>query len=557
MKFKRNILSLAVYSAVLTLMGCGVTSQDNGTGAAGAGAVSGVAVDGYIAFSVVYVDTNKNNKLDVWESRALTDGEGYFTYNPNNPDGSKNYCELAETHKNYKHCLKIPAGYEEVMIRMTQGYDLSTTEPFTGTLSMMVSSNSSDLATINAGTPVTGLMAEMSSDEKTSFLTAEGITSIAELDFLNFGTDNVFSTIESERLTMLTLAMRIHKIADSIAGYLDSALNTSLGRTDDGIFDVAEGMPTDGSVYVYKAIVERMTSQNKTVTELLTDANELEGIISSSIANMKEAIEALDSGNNFDFTAGTYSDPSITQLAADEKRLSDVIAAAFTSPLVAAGSYTNSASATVDYTIEDDAKGRIRAVDIMAYLIRSNAGANAITNAETLAGDATYLANLKSPKVDVAGLKSKFVNVASPTDLDATAADYDARQSFTQLFGTTTTGFTGSDGQAANEGGFAGNELNIGEGTDSVGVAFVGETDDATSGTMSIDASFADGEFASEDGSATQLEGTWEQLDEYTMLMNIEVAGVVQPVIIKPTLDDQGNTAYYYDMGGEQQVWTP
>ena len=82
MKFKRNILSLAVYGAVLTLIGCGVTTQDAGTGDSGAGQVSGVAVDGYIALAVVYVDTNTNNKLDVWEARALTDARGYFTYSP-------------------------------------------------------------------------------------------------------------------------------------------------------------------------------------------------------------------------------------------------------------------------------------------------------------------------------------------------------------------------------------------------------------------------------------------------------------------------------------------
>ena len=91
-----------------------------------------------------------------------------------------------------------------------------------------------------------------------------------------------------------------------------------------------------------------------------------------------------------------------------------------------------------------------------------------------------------------------------------------------------------------------------------MGISFEGATADATSGTLKIDAAFTEGDFATKEGEPPlQLEGTWEQLDEYTMLMNVEVAGVVQPVIIKPTVDDSGNPAYYYDMGGEQQIWTP
>jgi len=572
MNIKQKILSLSVFSFVLTMTGCGVTSQDKGTGEAGAGAVSGVAIDGYVAFAVVYVDTNENNKLDVWETRALTDGQGYFTYNPHNAEGSRNYCELEKTHKDYKHCLKIPAGYDEVMIRMTQGYDLTTVEPFTGTLSMRVSSNAENLENVIVGTPITGLLAEMDSTQKTNFYNLETDldTSISGLDFLDFTTADLMTN--EQRAILLTVALRIHKIADSMAGVLDAALDQALiadatATADGGFFNVKAGIPTDASIYVYQAFAESITA-SKGLSANLTSQTEMEGIVTNAWGKMKAVISEYNADP--DNASSQYqipaTDPDYTAIATNMVSLADVIGTVFTAPLEATGTYTDSEGATQTYTIADDVKSRIRAVDIVASLIRDRAAAAAIANAidlaSTAADAADYLSNLKSAKVDLAGLKKKFKDAANadPVEtLDATAANYDARKSFAELFGDTTsvTGLTGADGGAANEEGFAGNSLNMGEGDDSVGIAFDGATDDATSGTMKIDASFATGDFASEDGSPTELEGTWEQLDEYTMLMNVEVAGVVQPVIVKPTLDDQGNPAYYYDMGGEQQVWTP
>lgn len=560
MKFKQNILSLSVYSAVLALMGCGVTSQDTGTGEAGAGAVSGVAVDGYVAFAVVYVDTNKNNKLDVWETRALTDGEGYFTYNPNNPEGSRNYCELAETHNDYKYCLKIPAGYDEATIRMTRGYDLSTSEPFTGTLSMLVSSNASAIDQVMVGTPITGLLAEMTAEQKTNFYATETDvdSDLAKLDFLDFDTADLMT--EADRLVLLKLALKIHKVADSIAGILDA--NLAQG-TDDNLFGVKEGLPTDASIYVYRAMANEVTATTG-VSAFLADQTIMERVISNAWIGMKAVVNDHNIANPDDVYT-IPSDPDFTPIATDSLRLAAGVGSVFSSALTAAGSYTDTDGVTQNYTLADDAKARIRAIDIMASLIRSGADASAITNAETLLTDATYLENLKSPKVDMTGLKTKFTATGNVGNITATDANYDNRQSFAELFGdeNLSAGLTGSDGGAANEDGFAGNTLGMSDNGDSVGISFnsVDENGntvtDATSGTMTIDASFTEGDFASDSGEPLELEGTWEQIDEYTMLMNVEVAGVVEPVIVKPTLTDDGQAAYYFDLGGEQQVWVP
>ena len=560
MKFKRNILSLAVYSAVLGLMGCGVTSQDNGTGDAGEGAVSGVAVDGYVARAVVFVDTNKNNKLDVWENRALTDSRGYFTYSPAYTDkngvavAAVNYCELAKDHDDYTYCLKIPAGYDEVMVRITKGLDLTTLDPFTGTLSMMVSSNASSIENVIVGTPITGLMAEMTAEQKTDFFAIEtGLnTDLAKLDFLDFDTTDLMTG--DQRLVLLRLALKIHKVADSVAGVLDIAFAQG---TDSNLFGEKEGVPTDASIYVYRAMAEKITA-TQSMTAALADQTIMEGIVSTAFANMKTVVNDYNIAN----ASSAYTipaDPDFAAIATNSLRIVAVVNSVFNSTL-AAGTYTDVGGTDYTYSESDDGKSRMRAVDIVASLIRSGAAEEAIANAEDLAtNNALYLNYLTSPKADVTGIKTKFKAAGT---IDEEGANYGSRESFASLFGNDSAGLTGT-----NNDGFSGNTLAIGEGDDSVGVNFLANDADpsATSGTMTIDASFADGAFAKEDADgnteALALEGTWEQIDDYTMLMNVEVAGVIEPVIVKPTVtqDANGNdvTAYYFDLGGEQKIWIP
>ena len=551
MKFKRNILSLAVYSAVLGLTGCGVTSQDNGTGDTGASAVSGVAVDGYVARAVVFVDTNKNNKLDVWENRALTDSKGYFTYNPID---AVNYCELAKDHDDYTYCLKIPAGYDEVMVRITKGLDLTTLDPFTGTLSMMVSSNASSIENVIVGTPITGLMAEMTTQQKTDFFATEtGLdVDLAKLDFLDFDTVDLMTG--AQRLELLKLALKIHKVADSVAGVLDVAFAQA---GDTNLFGVKEGIPTDASVYVYRAMAEKITDA-QSISAALADQTLMEGIVSQAFAKMSAVVNDYNIANAssaYDIPAS----PNSTAIATNSLRIVAVVDSVF-SNVLQAGDYVDVASQSHTYTASEDGKSRMRAVDIVASLIRSGAAEEAIANAEDLAkNNVLYLNYLTSSKADVTGIKTKFKAAGT---IDEEGANYGSRQSFSDLFSDNTAGLTGT-----NNDGFSGNTLAIGEGGDSVGVNFLANDADpsATSGTMTIDASFADGAFAKEDADgnteALALEGTWEQIDEYTMLMNIEVAGVIEPVIVKPTVtqDADGNdvTAYYFDLGGEQKIWIP
>ncbi|HFE36954.1 MAG TPA: hypothetical protein ENK06_00865 [Gammaproteobacteria bacterium] len=421
---------------------------------------------------------------------------------------------------------------------------------------MMVRANASNLSTVQVGTPITSLLAEMTAAQKANFYANESdlAESFATLDFLDFSDSSTLS--DEQRLVLLKLALRIHKIADAIAGRLDASLAQG---SDSGFFGVKEGIPVDASTYVYRAIAEAITA-DLGITAILTDKAIMAGVISNAWAKMTTVVSdynALQKDSKKYLIPAV--DPDFTSIAADVDQLASAVATVFTDSLGADGSYSKS----------DDAKARIRAIDVIATLVRSNANPLGLSNAVSLLSDADYMANLKSPKVDMAGLKTKFKNATTATSVSADGANYDSRESFSNLLSANASaaGLTGADGGAVNDQGFAGNSMEIND-KDASGnvengtkVTFEGDTADATSGTMTIDATFASGDFAKKDENGDpeplSLQGTWEQLDEYTMLMNVEVAGVVEPVIVKPTLTDDGKTAYYFDLGGEQQIWVP
>src|SRR5690606_21541400 len=91
MTIRKNILTAALASSMMGLAACGGDSKgtqdvgSGGNGGSGAGATSRAfyarAIDGYLAGATVYVDQNENNRLDAFEPRALTDNDGYFSYN--------------------------------------------------------------------------------------------------------------------------------------------------------------------------------------------------------------------------------------------------------------------------------------------------------------------------------------------------------------------------------------------------------------------------------------------------------------------------------------------
>jgi hypothetical protein len=111
------------------------------------------AIDGYLAGATVYVDLNKNYQLDAFEPRALTDNEGYFSYNHST---GTDYCTADELSQ---FCLRgNVSANEEVVIRVTGGYDTVTQLPFKGMLSLRSSELGRD--DMRIVTPATSMVAD-------------------------------------------------------------------------------------------------------------------------------------------------------------------------------------------------------------------------------------------------------------------------------------------------------------------------------------------------------------------------------------------------------------
>ena len=538
MKFTRTFVSLSMSSAIVMLSACNVSTQDEGLGSEGT-PISGIAVDGYIARGVVFADGNENNKLDPWERRALTDSQGYFSYNPNS---DINYCSLPSTDPKSVHCLKAPLGFDDVLIRITRGYDLTTVEPFTGTLSMRVNIASSVIEVPAMGGPLNTLLAEMASEQQSAFFEAE--TSIdqnsLQHDYLNFATGNGLQGADDDRKAIIKLSIDLHKISDIIAASLDKVFATANGDSS-GFFGAEQGLPVDASTYVYQAIVDEIFRLQTTtdLSSLFNDQTRVENVVQSAFANMSEVVDIY---NNRQSSSGDHYQLPTTLVTTDI--LNAVSAYITLSDLVYQGALDSA-------DLEGDVKARMRAGSIVADLYRSQqataaqAAITAVSDTSQASNSKTYMQNLRSAKVDVALIKQKFIDGTYAVE----DSNFDARTGFAELLANGgNTGISGSNAE-----GFAGNTLSLGTDADAVGVNFVGDTSDATSGTMTIDANFAEGDFEGQN----ELTGTWEQLDEYTMLMNVEVAGVIEPVIIKPSLNENGDTVYNFDLGGEQQNWTP
>jgi hypothetical protein len=179
MKIRKRILAGAVASSMMGLAACGgggKGTQDAGTNTSGNSGGSSTrvfharAIDGYLAGASVYVDQNANGKLDAFEPRALTDSDGYFSYNHRT---GTNYCADGGL---TQYCLRgAIAANTEVIIRVTGGYDTVTQLPFKGVLSLRSSDlNRDDLRLV---TPQTSMVADSSSNmqSKLDALIAAGV----------------------------------------------------------------------------------------------------------------------------------------------------------------------------------------------------------------------------------------------------------------------------------------------------------------------------------------------------------------------------------------------
>lgn len=93
--------------------------------------VTGLAMNGYLANALVWLDFRANGSPDGFEPFAYTDSEGFISYNPNT---GVNYCESSEP-SFQRFCLRSGSQSGNVTLKATKGVELLSGESFRSVLS--------------------------------------------------------------------------------------------------------------------------------------------------------------------------------------------------------------------------------------------------------------------------------------------------------------------------------------------------------------------------------------------------------------------------------------
>jgi hypothetical protein len=219
----RSKLAASV-SLALALFGCGGTGQDKGEASSTPQVIQGVAIDGYLARSTVFMDYDNNRTRDPWEPFAFTDDDGYFSYNPLT---QTDYCTASTPARQRLFCLRTNRALSGAVIRIDGGYDVMTGEPFFGQLSRRLEQTQQGPVVIS---PLTSLLADIRTEaQKNTLLAAMNIT-LSDLDRDYFNVDGSISA------PLLSLALRLHKavsvISQSVHAHYDE-IGSKTGAMND------------------------------------------------------------------------------------------------------------------------------------------------------------------------------------------------------------------------------------------------------------------------------------------------------------------------------------
>ncbi|HEY7772478.1 MAG TPA: hypothetical protein VIC26_04815 [Marinagarivorans sp.] len=269
--------ALALCSSAV-LVGCGSGEQDQAQAAILENTFSGVAVDGHIARSKVFIDTNNNATRDPWEPFAFTDDQGYFGYNPNT---QTDYCASTATGEQKQYCLTTVSSFANVVLRIDGGYDVLTGEPFIGQLSRRIDARIKSQTQQTVLSPLTTLMTSISdTDMQNAVLTALGISaSDLDIDYLN-----VNGNAEVDPY-LLNTALKIHKTVTVLSDRIDDIYEEMRDVTS---------MPNDASQAVYQSLAERLALPNSTLDAVLTDRDLLVLVMDSAESAIRTIYQRRD-----------------------------------------------------------------------------------------------------------------------------------------------------------------------------------------------------------------------------------------------------------------------
>ncbi|HBA34383.1 MAG TPA: hypothetical protein DCZ12_09645 [Gammaproteobacteria bacterium] len=270
MNVPHKVTRLCAAISTALLISCNAEDPDTSTG--DSATITGIAIDGYIAYGTVYVDADSDNRLSVTDPRALTDQDGYFSYNPST---GQNYCADNATALEKRYCLRTYRHMENVILRIVGGYDTQTGEAFDGSMSTRIASTSESVGH-TAITPLSSVLAGVSQDDQSAILVALGLT---ESD-LNI---NYLSSTDYNSQAF-TKALQLHKSV------------VLLNELFKDHYEDSDTSPADLSPYIYTEIAKQLlSSQHFTVSETLL--SNIDKVIRESLKNDDKLPAALDTAS--------------------------------------------------------------------------------------------------------------------------------------------------------------------------------------------------------------------------------------------------------------------
>lgn len=238
--------------------------------------IAGLAMDGFIANGLVWIDIKDNDSVDGTEPTAYTDSQGYFSYNPNT---GVNYCEAEKPHLQ-QYCLKTGLTQGNVEVKVAKGIKVISGVPFRNVLSTTVDLQSA-LANFNTLVELGAKPASESQQwqqkvdnvlvalsplgtvahylpENTDVLAALSILGInfyveasaAELMQMNYVEGVLLETPQAYEL--LTANVMISTLINSLSGTYDLAF--------EGVVDLGyDGYPISAADSVYKGLATSLS----------------------------------------------------------------------------------------------------------------------------------------------------------------------------------------------------------------------------------------------------------------------------------------------------------
>lgn len=254
------------------LTACGGAEQDKGTVNSVSQVISGVALDGHIARSKVFLDLDNNGTRDPWEPYAFTDDQGYFSYNPIT---GVDYCADPSDEELFLHCLRTTRTIDQTVLRIDGGYDVLTGEPFIGQLSRRMARSNPDPRTIAVVSPLTTVITDVKSTmDKSVVLASLGINEQdLDVDYLNTdGQGNVDSAL-------FNTALKVHKVVTVLADRLEDTY-TEIGAQ--------AGTPNDLSAHIYRHLAKQLIQSFQNVDNALDDVALLNTVLAAVESDTRE-----------------------------------------------------------------------------------------------------------------------------------------------------------------------------------------------------------------------------------------------------------------------------